>query len=224
MKLLLVEDEVKLASALAHLLKNKGYVVDIATDGEKGLELALIELYDLIILDRMLPGRDGMFILRELRSQGYNQPILFLTAKDAPEDRVAGLDAGADDYLVKPFSTEELLARIRALSRRANKELLPETLSIAGLTLDPLKGEVTKGQEVIQLTVKEALLLEVLMRNPGRVVTKELIFDRVWGYSSKAEFDNVDLYIHYLRKKLKISSIKTVRGVGYLIKDEADVS
>jgi DNA-binding response OmpR family regulator len=224
MKLLLVDDELKLVNALSHLLKKGGYSVDTATDGETGLEMALVGCYDLIILDWMLPGRDGLSIIKELRSQGSDQPVLFLTAKDTLENRVQGLDAGADDYLVKPFSTEELLARIRALSRRKGKELISKTIKVAGLTLDPLKGEVYKGDEVIQLTVKEALLLELLMRNHGQVVTKEVIFDRVWGYYSKTEFGNIDLYIHYLRKKLNTSHIRTVRGIGYLLKDEDDVS
>jgi DNA-binding response OmpR family regulator len=224
MKLLLVEDELKLVNALSHLLKKNGYSVDTATDGETGLEMALVGCYDLIILDQMLPGRDGLSIIKELRSQGSDQPVMFLTAKDSLEDRVQGLDSGADDYLVKPFSTEELLARIRALSRRKGKELVNTTITVPGLTLDPLKGEVYKGQEVIQLTVKEALLLELLMRNHGQVVTKEVIFDRVWGYYSKTEFGNIDLYIHYLRKKLNTSHIRTIRGVGYLLKDEDNVS
>jgi DNA-binding response OmpR family regulator len=224
MKLLLVDDELKLVNALSHLLKKGGYSVDTATDGETGLEMALVGCYDLIILDWMLPGRDGLSIIKELRSQGSDQPVLFLTAKDTLENRVQGLDAGADDYLVKPFSTEELLARIRALSRRKGKELVDNTIKVPGLTLDPLKGEVYKGDEVIQLTVKEALLLELLMRNHGQVVTKEVIFDRVWGYYSKTEFGNIDLYIHYLRKKLNTSHIRTVRGIGYLLKGEDNVS
>jgi DNA-binding response OmpR family regulator len=224
MKLLLVEDELKLVNALSHLLKKNGYSVDTATDGEIGLEMALVGCYDLVILDRMLPTRDGLSIIKELRSQGCDQPVMFLTAKDTLEGRVQGLDSGADDYLVKPFSTEELLARIRALSRRKGKELVDKTITVPGLTLDPLKGEVYKGEEVIQLTVKEALLLELLMRNHGQVVTKEVIFDRVWGYYSKTEFGNIDLYIHYLRKKLNTSHIRTIRGVGYLLKGEDDVS
>jgi DNA-binding response OmpR family regulator len=224
MKLLLVDDERKLVNALSHLLKKNGYSVDTAVDGETGLELALVGCYDLIILDRMLPSRDGLSVLKEMRSQGCDQPVLFLTAMDTLEDRVLGLDAGADDYLVKPFSTEELLARIRALSRRKGKKLVDNTITVPGLSLDPLKGEVYKGNEVIQLTVKEALLLELLMRNHGQVVTKEVIFDRVWGYYSKTEFGNIDLYIHYLRKKLNTSHIRTVRGVGYLLKGEDDVS
>jgi DNA-binding response OmpR family regulator len=223
-KLLLVEDELKLVKALSHILKQNGYVVDVATDGETGLELAVTGSYDLIILDRMLPHLDGLSIIKEYRNQGFHAPVIFMTAKDSPQDRVEGLDSGADDYLVKPFSTEELLARLRALARRKNKELVTSTITVAGLTLDPLKCEVTKGASVIQLSVKEALLLELLMRNHGQVVTKELIFERVWGYCSDTEFSNIDLYIHYLRKKLNVACIKTVRGVGYFLQEESHVS
>jgi len=224
MKVLLVEDEVKLANALAQILKRHGYQVDVVYDGDQGLEMAESGLYDLIVLDRMLPGKDGVTIIKELRRQGMHRPVLFLTAKDAPADRVEGLDAGADDYLIKPFSTEELLARLRALSRRKDKEFVDTTLRAAGLTLDPLKGEVSNGTEVIQLTVKETLLLELLMRHRGQVVPKELIFERVWGYDSDSELGNIDLYIHYLRKKLKVPCIKTVRGIGYYLQENADVS
>jgi len=224
MKVLLVEDEVKLANALAQILKRHGYQVDVVYDGDQGLEMAESGLYDLIVLDRMLPGKDGVTIIKELRRQGMHRPVLFLTAKDAPADRVEGLDAGADDYLIKPFSIEELLARLRALSRRKDKEFVDTTLRAAGLTLDPLKGEVSNGTEVIQLTVKETLLLELLMRHRGQVVPKELIFERVWGYDSDSELGNIDLYIHYLRKKLKVPCIKTVRGIGYYLQEDADVS
>lgn len=224
MKLLLVEDEEKLTKALSHLLRKNGYLVDVAINGETGLEMAVTGSYDLVILDRMLPGRDGISIIKEFRRQGFNTPVIFMTAKDSPQDRVEGLDSGADDYLVKPFFTEELLARLRALTRRKNKELIDNRITVAGLTLDPLKCEVTKGEKIIQLSVKEVMLLELLMRNHGKVVTKELIFERVWGYSSDIEYGNIDLYIHYLRKKLNISCIKTVRGVGYFLKEDTDVS
>lgn len=224
MKLLLIEDEIKLVKALSHILRENGYVVDYAMDGETGLEMSATGIYDLIILDRMLPRRDGISIIKEFRSQGFSTPVIFMTAKDTPKDRVEGLDAGADDYLIKPFSTDELLARLRALARRKNKDLVDNKITAAGLILDPLKCEVTKGNEVVRLSVKEVLLLELLMRNYGKVVTKERIFERVWGYYSETEFGNIDLYIHYLRKKLSVSCIKTVRGVGYFLKEETDVS
>jgi DNA-binding response OmpR family regulator len=223
MKLLLVEDEIKLAEALSHLLKKNGYVVDVAFNGETGAEMASTGIYDIIILDRMLPRLDGLALLKEIRGLGVATPVLILTAKDAPQDRVEGLNAGADDYLVKPFFTEELLARLRAITRRQGSPTAKETIEAAGLSLDPLRGEVIKGDQVIQLTVKESLLFELLLRNYGCVITKERIMEKVWGYNSDAEIANVDLYIHYLRKKLRISSIKTVRGIGYYLQEDANV-
>lgn len=224
MKLLLVEDEPRLADALAYIFKKQGYLVDTALDGETGLDLALSGIYDVIILDRMLPGRDGLSILREMRRQGFDTPILILTAKDAPRDRVEGLDAGADDYLIKPFSTEELLARIRALSRRRGKDLVGAVISAAGMQLDPLTCEVTIGSDTIHLSLKESQLLELLMVNCGQVISKERIFEKVWGYTSEAEFANVELYIHYLRKKLQTTAIKTIRGIGYSLREDHHVS
>lgn len=215
MRLLLVEDELKLADALCHVLKKCGYVVDNAADGETGTEMASTGIYDIIILDRMLPRRDGLSFLREFRSHGFDTPVLFLTAKDTAKDRVEGLDAGADDYLVKPFFTDELLARLRALTRRKNKDIVSDTISTAELTFNPLKCEVVKCNKTIHLTAKESLLLELLMRNLGQVVTKERMMEKVWGYNSDTDIANVDLYIHYLRKKLGPSSIRTVRGIGY---------
>lgn len=224
MRLLVIEDEKRLLDALSHLLKKNGYIVDIATDGETGIEMAATGVYDIIILDRMLPRRNGIAVLQEFRGLGFDTPVLFLTAKDAPKDRVEGLDAGADDYLTKPFFSDELLARLRALIRRKNKDFVGETITAAGLTLDPLRCEVRKGTEVLKLTVKETLLLELLMRNYGQVITKERIFEKVWGYFAGTEIANVDLYIHYLRKKLCVSCIKTARGVGYYLLESEDVS
>ena len=150
--------------------------------------------------------------------------MLFLTAKDTPKDRVEGLDAGADDYLIKPFSTEELLARIRARTRRKNKELGGDLVTAAGWVLNPLRSEVTLDDQTIKLTVKESLLLELLMRNYGLVVSKDRILEKVWGYYAEIELANVDLYIHYLRKKLNTSLIKTVRGIGYYLEAQEHVS
>ncbi|MEN6412497.1 MAG: response regulator transcription factor [Veillonellales bacterium] len=223
MKILLVEDEFKLLEALAHLLKKNGYAVDTAQDGENGLDMASTGIYDMLILDYMLPGRNGIDLLTEFRRLGFDTPVLFLTAKDAPQDRVAGLDAGADDYLVKPFFSDELLARVRALTRRKNKLLVDNTLSVAGLTLNPLRSEVIKDKQAIHLTLKESLLLELLMRNSEQVITKEQIMEKVWGYSTETALTNVDLYIFYLRKKLNIPNIKTIRGVGYFFQKKADV-
>lgn len=225
MKLLLVEDEQRLSDALSHILKKKGYVVECAADGETGLDMAATGVYDIIILDRMLPKKDGILILKEFRSLGFETPVIFLTAKDTPRDRVEGLDAGADDYLIKPFSADELLARLRALTRRKSNKLTDGRLKAANWVFDPLLGEVTKeGVEVIKLSVKESLLLEILMRNYGMVVSKERILEKVWGYYTDIETANVDLYIHYLRKKLNTSYIKTARGVGYYFKEDSDVS
>jgi len=224
MKLLFVEDEKRMSDALSHLLRKKGYIVDTASDGETGLDMATTGFHDIIILDRMLPALDGISLLKAFRSQGFDTPVLFLTAKDSSKDRVEGLDAGADDYLVKPFSTDELLARLRALARRKSKDFQENNLTAAGLSLDPLRGEVIKDNNtIIQLSVKESLLLELLMRNYGQVLTKARIFEKVWGYCSEIEFANVDLYIHYLRKKLNTSHIKTVRGIGYYLQEEDDV-
>ncbi len=215
MKLLLVEDESRLVDSLSHLLKRNGYVVDAALDGQTGIDMACTGVYDIIILDRMLPYQDGLTVLREFRSLGHDTPVLFLTAKDSPDDRAEGLNAGADDYLIKPFFSVELLARLQALSRRRGKELTENELVADDLVLNPMRCQVLKAGEVIQLTLKESQLLELLIRNYDRVVTKEQIIQKVWGYYSEAEFTTVNLYIHYLRKKLNISNLKTIWGVGY---------
>ncbi len=217
MKLLLVEDEIRLADALAHLFKKNGFVVDTAADGETGIEMACTAAYDIIILDRMLPCRDGLSLLKEFRSLGYETPVIFLTAKDSPEDRAEGLNAGADDYVVKPFHTVELIARLRALGRRKNKEIAAAVLTADGLVFDPQRNQVVKSDEVIHLTFKEAQLFELLLRNYGQVVTKERIVEKVWGYNAETDFTTVNLYVHNLRKKLKLSNLKTVRGVGYYL-------
>lgn len=224
MKLLLVEDEVKLREALTHLLTGSGYTVDAVGDGLAGAEMAATGVYDVIILDRMLPGLDGVSVLRELRELGLDTPVIFLTAKDSPADRVDGLNAGADDYLVKPFYADELLARLRVLTRRRGREYVGDTLKAAGLTLDPLRGEVRRGQEAFQLTARESSLLEVLMRNAGCVVTKDRIMEKVWGYNAEIDFASIDVYIHHLRRKLGLTAIRTVRGVGYYLDEASDVS
>ena len=227
MRILLIEDEPRLSEALTYILKKNKYGVDTAYDGETGQAMAETEVYDLIILDRMLPRKEGVILLKELRSQGINTPVLLLTAKDSIQDRIEGLDAGADDYLVKPFSTDELLARLRALGRRrSNPPIQDEQLTLAGLTLKPLHCELSKGNETIKLTMKESLLLELFMRHPGQVITKEQILDRVWGLDSEVEANNVEIYVHYLRKKLNSPKVKieTVRGIGYCLKEETNVS
>ena len=224
MKLLLVEDETKLVDSLSHLLKKNGFVVDTAFDGQTGLDMACTGIYDILVLDRMLPYQDGISLLKEFRRQGYDTPVIFLTAKDSPEDRAIGLDAGADDYLIKPFFSVELLARLKALSRRRSKALTENVLTAGDLILNPLRCQATRGNDVIQLTLKESQLLELLIHNYGQVVTKEQIIEKVWGYFSDTESNTVNLYIHYLRKKLKLPNLKTVWGVGYYLHKSKDAT
>lgn len=221
MRLLLVEDEERLSEALVYILKKNKYGVDTAYDGETGQAMAETGVYDLIILDRMLPLKEGVLVLKELRNKGIVTPVILLTAKDTVTDRIDGLDAGADDYLVKPFAVEELLARIRALARRNSYQLQEDKLRIADITFSPLLCKVVKGQETVKLTLKESLLLEIFMRNPGQVFTKEHILDKVWGLDSDVEVNIVELYIHYLRKKLnsQVVNIETIRGIGYCLKE-----
>jgi DNA-binding response OmpR family regulator len=215
MKILLAEDEQKLASALSYLFKKNGYGVDIANDGETAMELAATGLYDLVVLDRVLPRLDGLSVLKEFRALGYDTPVIFLTALDSPQDRVEGLDSGADDYMVKPFSSNELLARLRALSRRAAPQEAKETVAVAGIVLDPSRSEVKFGRVAIKLTIKESLILELLMRNYGHVISTDHILENVWGENSTVYRPYVHLYIHYLRKKLPSLHLKTIHDVGY---------
>ena len=227
MRILLVEDEERLSEALAYILKKNRYAVDTALDGITGQDLAETDIYDIIILDRMLPGREGVSILRNIRKQGIKTPVLMLTAKDTIADRVKGLDAGADDYLVKPFSTDELMARIRALGRRQAELIDGDSLQAASLVLHPMRGEVECEGQIVKLTMKEAQLLELFLRNKGQVITREQILDRVWGLDCEVEMNNVEIYIYYLRKKLeplpaKIR-IETIRGIGYCLKEVCDV-
>lgn len=216
MNLLLVDDEVRLISALSHVLKRNGYVVDSATDGETAMDMAATGIYDIILLDRMLPKRDGVHLLKEYRSLGFETPVIILSAKDSPEDIVEGLECGADDYLTKPFYVEELLSRIQTVSRRQACNDKTETIKVADLVFDPTRSVVTKGHQVIQLTFKEAKILELLMRNIGQVIPTTRILERVWGNNSTDYLAYAHLYIHYLRKKLKADYIKTVQKVGYM--------
>jgi DNA-binding response OmpR family regulator len=174
----------------------------------------------------MLPKKEGVALLKDLRRQRIYTPVLLLTAKDSITDRIEGLDAGADDYLIKPFSTDELLARLRALGRRPPSQIQEENLTLGGFSFKPLHCELTKDNKTIKLTLKESLLLELFMRNKGQVITKEQILDRVWGLDTDAEANNVEIYVHYLRKKLNSPNLKieTVRGIGYCLKEEPDVS
>ncbi|WP_199884064.1 response regulator transcription factor [Anaerosinus massiliensis] len=220
MNLLLVEDEVRLSESLTVLISRAGYQVDTALDGLKALEKIRTANYDVIILDRMLPCLDGLSVLKQMRKEKIDTPVLFLTAKDSPNERVEGLEAGADDYLIKPFFTEELLARIKVLTKRIEKKQPEGVIDAAGITLYTLHGEVVKDNEKLQLTVKESALLALLMQNKGQVITKERIMEKIWGYDSETNIANVDLYIYYLRKKLNISNIRTIRGIGYCFEEE----
>lgn len=227
MRLLLIEDEKNLSDALVDILEDNNYSVDTAYDGETGQGMAETGIYDVIILDRMLPRKEGVQSLKEIRSQGIKTPVLLLTAKDTIEDKVEGLDAGADDYLVKPFATRELLARVRALSRRQTDLVHSERLEFGGLVFDILRCEAINGKESIKLTYKEAQLLEFFMRNKGQIITKDQILDKVWGLESNVEMNNIEIYIHYLRKKIKPEScriqIETIRGIGYCMKEKDNV-
>jgi len=228
MRLLLIEDDIRLSEALKMILEDNNFSVDTATDGESGLEIALTGIHDLIILDRMLPKLDGIQILKTLRLKGFTTPVLLLTAKDTVEDKVAGLDAGADDYLVKPFATKELLARIRALSRRPQSQVPSDSRISAGLlTLDTLRCEAICPDETIRLTLKESQLLELFIRKKGQVINKDQILDKIWGLDSSVEMNNIEIYIHYLRRKLNREScgiqIETIRGMGYCLVEDVNV-
>jgi DNA-binding response OmpR family regulator len=221
MRILVVEDERHLAIVLRRVLTEEHYTVDVANDGPTGYELAIKNAYDLIILDLMLPGMGGMEVCQQLRADHITVPILILTARDAVEDRVAGLKTGADDYVVKPFAMEELLARVQALLRRAATLETSTQLQVADLSLDLLRHEAARGETMIELTAKEFSLLEYLMRHPGQVLTRVQILDHVWFDDNDRISNIVDIYIHYLRDKIdrgfERPLIKTIRGVGYKI-------
>lgn len=221
MHILVVEDEQRLAALLRRVLMEERHVVDIANDGPSGLSLAETDNYDLIILDLMLPGMDGLEICRRLRRNRQRVPILMLTARGAVEDRVAGLEAGADDYLTKPFAMQELLARVKVQLRRMPATVADTQLQVGDLTLDLLRHEAQRAGHVIELTAKEFALLEFLMRHLGQVLSRTQIVDHVWEYDMEALSNVVDIYIHYLRDKVDRGFvhplIKTVRGVGYKI-------
>lgn len=223
MRLLLVEDEKKVASFIKKGLEEEGYAVDLASDGQTGLMMGADEVYDLIILDLNLPMKDGLSVLAELRRKKVATPVLLLTVRAAIEDRVIGLDTGADDYLTKPFAFQELMARIRSLLRRpAAAE--PPILKIADLTLDPARRVVYRSEMEIELTSKEFSLLEYFMRNQDRVLTRTMIADHVWDYSFDTMTNVIDVYVNYLRKKIDADRepklIHTVRGVGYVLRVE----
>ena len=220
-RILIIEDDSAILKVLQRSLAYEGYTVDIATDGRTGLNLAHDHHPDLVILDWMLPGMDGLEVCRRLRLQG-GLPILMLTAKDTIQDRVQGLDAGADDYIVKPFNLDELTARIRALLRRTQTER-NQVYQFADLTMDTSSRQVTRGKRQVPLTAKEYELLELFLRHPRQVLTREVIFDRVWGYDFGGESNVLEVYIRYLRQKLEAEDeprlIYTVRSVGYVLRE-----
>jgi two-component system, OmpR family, response regulator MprA len=220
-RILIIEDDEAILKLLRRGLVYEGYQVDTAIDGETGLNSVHDQRPDLIILDWMLPGMDGLEVCRRLRASG-SIPILMLTAKDTIQDRVQGLDAGADDYLVKPFELDELLARIRALLRRTQPER-SQVLTFEDLSLDTATRQATRHGRLISLTAKEYDLLDLFLRHPHQVLTREMIFDRVWGYDFGGESNVLDVYIRYLRQKLEIEGenrlLHTVRGVGYVLRE-----
>lgn len=222
-KVLLIEDEPQIAGFIGRGLGREGYNVITAGDGKSGLEMTFSELPDLIILDVMLPDIDGLNVCRQIREAQLQTPILMLTAKDAIPDRVAGLEAGADDYLVKPFAFEELLARLRALGRRRAPIEVESPLNFADLTLTPSTRMAQRGDRSIELTAKEYDLLELFMRHPNQVLTRDQIYDRIWGYDFGGESNIIEVYIRYLRSKLEEAGeprlLHTIRGVGYALRE-----
>ena len=223
MYFLVIEDERRLAQVVRKVLEEEGHTVDVAHDGEDGLAMAMDGSHDVIVLDVLLPGIDGFEICRRLRAGGVDTPVLLLTALDAVEDRVRGLDAGADDYLPKPFAFQELLARLRALGRRRVQAREPDRLKTDDLVLDLRRRRAERAGKTIELSPKEFALLEFLLRNEGRVVTRSQILDHVWGYVYSPDSNLVDVYVTYLRRKIDRGQehrlIRTVRGSGYALGD-----
>jgi len=225
MRVLVVEDERKVASFIRQGLQEEGYTVEVAPDGAVASDLILAgPPYDLVVLDVMLPRQDGFSVLKGMRSRRIETPVLLLTARDGVSDKVTGLDLGADDYLTKPFSFEEFLARVRALLRRGHGQRAP-VLRLADLTLDPATREVNRGARRITLTTREYALLEYFLRNPGRILTRPLLAEHVWGLDFDPESNIIDVYVGYLRRKIdgegERKLLHTVRGAGYVMKDEA---
>ncbi len=226
MKILYVEDEVYMARAVAQVLRKNNYSVDLAYDGETGLELAASGVYDIVILDVMLPKRDGIGVLKEMRGQGVSTPVILLTARGELEDKVKGLDSGADDYLAKPFQTEELMARLRALGRRKELIVTNDTLVYGDVELNYNALDLSGNDQTFHLTLKESQLLELLILNKGHAIPTDTIIEKLWGWDSDTEDSHVQVQVAFLRKKLSLLSkcvrIKTIRGVGYMLSMEGE--
>lgn len=229
MNILLAEDDLQLGELIEYMLKKKGgYKVDWVMEGEDAYDYANASYYDILILDWMMPNGDGVSVCKRLRSSGYSGAILMLTAKDTVEDRISGLDAGSDDYLVKPFEIEELLARLRALSRRNYAPILEEQLSVHEMQLNRLSQTISNGQKEIQLSPREFQLLDLLVQNRGQVLPREVILDRIWGFDADVSMKIIDATIKLLRKKLDIIGkhelLQSIRGVGYKFESEKGIS
>lgn len=219
MKILMIEDDKDLCAAVKYRLEKENFFVDVCHDGEEGLYYMQERIHDLVILDRMLPSMDGVSVLKAARKCHVTTPVIFLTALGELQDKITGLDCGADDYMVKPFATEELLARIRCLMRRPGKWDDSALLKLGDISFDPDSNCLTKGSKECTLSKREGTLLEVFLRNPGQTLTREVLLNRVWGLDSDVENGNLDNYIHFLRRRLKTVEsqleIRTVRGIGY---------
>ncbi|MEL7568459.1 MAG: response regulator transcription factor [Dehalobacterium sp.] len=226
MRILMVEDEKYMAEAVAQVLKKNNYSVDLEYNGEAGLDSGLSGIYDIIILDIMLPKMDGICILKELRRNGIETPVILLTARGETEEKVRGLDSGADDYLAKPFHTDELLARLRALGRRKAELLNDGKLKYGDIELNPFNLQLGCASREIKLTLKESQLLELMIKRNTMIISKEIIIEKLWGYDTDAEDNRVEIHVSLLRKKLaqleSDVSICTVRGVGYALKTAKD--
>ncbi|THF75264.1 response regulator transcription factor [Cohnella fermenti] len=225
MRILIAEDELHLAEALTQILRKNHYSVDAVHDGRSGLDYALSGIYDLILLDIMMPEMDGISVLKELRKSGDSTPVILLTAKGEIDDKIAGLDHGADDYVAKPFSTGELLARIRAAVRRKGEVVPDSTLKFGDIELNTASLKLAAGGKDVKLNLKESELLELLILRKQAVTSKEQIIEKLWGFDSEAEHNNVEVYVSFLRKKLSFLEsnvrIGTIRGVGYVLEGSA---
>lgn len=226
MRILIVEDEKALAEALSQILIKHNFIADCVFDGETGFDYIMSGVYDLILLDIMLPKKDGVSVLKEARKNGISTPTILITAKSEVSDKVIGLDSGADDYITKPFVTEELLARIRAILRRNTEVISDNELSFGGLMLNTSNCQLSSGERFIKLGFKEFQIMELFLKNVNNIVTKEKLIEKVWGFDSDAEYNNVEVYISFLRKKLNYLksnvSIKTSRGLGYYLEESND--